>query len=372
MTKRRIWYSVTIILVLLLLCAALLPSIDKIITSFPEIVVGQVVLARETKPISARAYQSAEFVLNQVGLSEIERAVYISLDDDVLWWEPQYVGFLRTELREDEIHILKELLLVGNLFHGMPDGSSYQCVVQNALQGPKLGPCAHGKQFMDQYSSYQWQAKQDHAVGVLQFFLTGGRLAEIRIYPSEQGLAFTPYETSGGWWLHGITASSPLLEGLSARVTIPSISVLWPEMTTDQANRRAARIIGDRYQRILEIIQNSSTVSEVFGHIQEIRPAVGNNYYSSWMDSTSVFLTFRIIGARGEGAAIIQGYDCFDLQMVFQGIPMDDGRSYGCSQKSGGYEARGWRASSNSLRKSSGSLRTGMPIIQSANCLSIN
>ena len=336
MTQRRIWYSVTIILVLLLLCAALLPSIDKIITGFPEIVVGQVVLARETKPISARAYQSAEFVLNQVGLSEIERAVYISLDDDVLWWEPQYVGFPRTELREDEIHKFEELLLVGNLFHGMADGSSYQCVVQNTLQGPKLEPCADGKQYMDQYSSYQWQAKQDHAVGVLQFFLTGGRLAEIRIYPSEQGLAFTPYETSGGWWLHGITASSPLLEGLSARVTIPSISVLWPEMTTDQANRRAARIIGDRYQHILEIIQNSSAVSEVFGHIQEIRPAVGNNYYSSWMDSTSMFLTFRIIGAKGEGAAIIQGYDCFDLQMVFQGIPMDDGRSYGCSQKSGG------------------------------------
>jgi hypothetical protein len=42
------------------------------------------------------------------------------------------------------------------------------------------------------------------------------------------------------------------------------------------------------------------------------------------MDSQSVFLTFRVVGPRGEGAVIVRGYDCFDLQMVFGGIPLDD------------------------------------------------
>ena len=183
---------------------------------------------------------------------------------------------------------------------------------------------------MDQYASCQRDAEQNHTVGVLQFYLTGGRLAEIRVYRSDRGLAYTPYEKGGDWWLGGITVPSPLLEDLAARVTLPSISILWPEMTAAQANARAARIIGSRYQPALEIIQNSPEVLGAFGEIQEIRPAAGNNQYSSWMDSTSVFLTFRVIGDRGEGAVIIQGYDCFDLQMVVKGIPLDDGSSYIC------------------------------------------
>lgn len=330
MTKRKIWFPVARSLILILLCAALLPSIEKIITSFPEILLGQVVLARETKPLSARAYQSAEFVLNQVTLAEIEQAVFIALHDDVLLGGPQYVGFPRTELNADEIHASQRLLSAGNLFYQKPDGNSFQCVTQSPLQEPKLETCANGKQYMDQYVSYQWDAQQNNTIGVLQFFLTGGRLAEIRLYRSEHGLAYTPYEKSGNWWLDGVTASSPLLEEFSARVTIPFIPVLWPFLATSQANARAARIIGSRYQLALEIVQNSAAVREVFGDFQEIRPATGYNYSSSWMDSNSVLITFRVIGARGEGVVIIQGDDCFNLQMVFQGIPMDNASSYVC------------------------------------------
>ena len=327
---RKVIFLVALLLILIIFCAVLWPSINRFTTSFPEILLGQVVLARETKPLFPRAYQSAEFVLNQVALSEIEQAFFIDLHDDVLFWDPQYVGFPRTELTEDEIRALQPLLSAGNLFYPLPDGSSYQCVTQKPMQEPVLETCPEGKHYMDQYVSFQWDAEQDHTVGVLQFYLTGGRLAEIRIYQSDHGLAYTPYEKSGDWWLDGVTASSPLLEDLSARVTIPSIPILWPKMTASQANARAARIIGKRYQPALAFIQNSSAVRAVFGDIQEIRPAAGNNYYSSWMDSTSVFLTFRVIGARGEGAAIIQGYDCFNLGMVFKGVPVDDGSSYVC------------------------------------------
>ena len=330
MTKRKLGFLVALCVVLALLCAALLPAIERMVSSFPEILLGQVVLARETKPLSPRAYQSAEFVLNQVPLSEVEQAVYIELDEDVLFWDPQYVGFPRTELKEHEIRTLEQLLSGGNLFHQAPDGNTYQCVTRSPSQAPELATCAQGQAYMDQYTSYQRDAEQNHTVGVLQFYLTGGRLAEIRIYRSDRGLAYTPYERGGDWWLDGITVPSPLLEDLAARATLPSISILWPEMTAAQANARAARIIGSRYQPALEIIQNSPEVHGAFGEIQEIRPAAGNNYYSSWMDSTSVFLTFRVIGDRGEGAVIIQGHDCFDLQMVVKGIPLDDGSSYIC------------------------------------------
>ena len=101
-------------------------------------------------------------------------------------------------------------------------------------------------------------------------------------------------------------------------------------MTAWQANLRATSLFGSRYQPAREFIRNSSAVHETYGDIKEIRPAVGSNYYSSWMDSTAVFLTFRVIGVRGEGVALIQGYNCYDLQLVFKGIPFDGGRSYVC------------------------------------------
>lgn len=332
MTTRKIWFLVALVLIMIVMvfCAIILPSIETIITSFPEILLGQVVLARETSPLYPRAYQSAEFVLNQVAVSEIEQAYFIALHEDVLFWEPQYVGFPRTELNDEEIRVVQQLLTAGNLFHQMPDGDSYQCVTRKPLQEPTLETCAEGKNYMDQYVSFIRDAEQNRTVGVLQFSLSGGRLAEIRVYRSQGGLAYDPYEKSGDWRLNGLTASSPLMEKLSARVTIPPILVLWPEMTASQANTRAARIIGSRYRPGLAAIQNSDAVREVFGEIQDIRPAAGTNYYSAWMDATAVFLTLRVSGSRGEGVVIIQGYNCFDLRMVFKGIPVEDGSSYVC------------------------------------------
>ncbi len=324
MTKRKTWILAILSLALIFFCTVLLPFIETIIISFPGILLGKVVLARDELQLSPRAYMSAEFVLNQVELSEIEHAYYLSLHDDVLFWDPQYVGFPRTELNEGEISLLLQLLSSGNLFYRMPNGESYQCISQNPLQEPTLETCREGGQYMDQYLSRKWEAERTRKVGLLQLFLTEGRLVEIRIYPSELGLAFTPLETGGDWWLDGITPSSPLMDELSARTVIPSIAVLWPEMNADQANKRSAQILGKRYLAALDVIHNSSTVRDVFGEIQEIRPAVGNNSYSSWMDSNSIFLTFRIIGVRGEGVVIIHGDECFDLQMVLGGIPVDD------------------------------------------------
>jgi len=330
MIKRNTWLPVTLSLVLILICAVLMLSVARILPSFPEILFGQVALARETKPPSAQAYQSAEFVLQQVAFSEIEQAFFIPLHDEVLLWDPWYAGFPRTELNEDEVRATQQYLTAGRLFYQNPDGNSYQCVTRTSMQEPRLETCADGEQYMNQYVAYQWDAEQNQTVGVLQFFLTDGRLAEFRVYPSEDGIAYTPYELSGDWWLDGVADSSPMLEELSSRATLPPISTLWPELTADRANARAAQIIGKRYRLAVQIIQDSPTVGEIFGPIQEIRPAIGKNLYSSWMDSNSVFLTFRVLGTRGEGAVIVEGNECFHLQIVFQGIPMDGGASEVC------------------------------------------
>ena len=52
MAKRKLGFLVALCVVLALLCAALLPAIERMVLSFPEILLGQVVLARETKPLS--------------------------------------------------------------------------------------------------------------------------------------------------------------------------------------------------------------------------------------------------------------------------------------------------------------------------------
>lgn len=328
--EKTIRLLVVFCLITIILCAASLPSIKMIITNFPEIFFGQVALSNETKPPDINTYKSAESILNQVELNEIERARYIAIYDDVLFWDPQYVGYQYTELREDEIITLMQLLSKGHLFQPTSEANSYECVMQSGSNHPKLELCPEGKQYMENYLAFQQEAEKKQAIGVLQFYLESGQLAEIRVYPGSNGLAYSPHEIGGDWWFNGISDPSPLINELQTRLGLSTIPVLWPELTADQANRRAARIIGNKYQPALEFIQNSPVVREIFGSIKEIRPAVGNNYFSSWMDSTSVFLTFRIMGIHGGGAAIVQGYDCFDLQMIFKGIPLDDGNSYVC------------------------------------------
>jgi hypothetical protein len=321
MAKGKLWFLVVLAIFILICASALLPF-ERVVTSFPEILFGQVILARETKPPSGQFYQSAEFVLNQVALSEIDQGFYISLQDDLLFWDPWYVGFLRTELNDGEIRVLQQLLSNGRLFSQAADGASFQCVSLSPSHEPRLETCPDGEQYMEKFVDFQWEAEQNHAVGVLQLHLTGGRLAEIRVYPTKHGIAYTPMEIVGEWWLNGLADSSPLVEELATRSTLQPIAVLWPKLTAKQAYERAAQIIGNRYWRAMQVIQDSSEIRDKLGTIREIRPAIGKNLSSSWMDSNSVFLTFRVIGTHGEGAVIIEGNDCFHLQMVFQGIPM--------------------------------------------------
>ncbi len=319
-----------ICLVQSLLCILLWYFLQPFTASFPELLLGQISLSAETKSLMPRKYLSAEFVLGQVDPLDIKQAAFIDIQKDVLFWDPHYVGFPRSELSVDEIQELQQLLSTGNLFYPSPEGDVYQCVDKNGGGDPRLESCLQGERFMEQYTSVKWEADRSESVGVLQFFLSDGKLAEIRVYRTPSGLAFDPYEKSGDWWLNGITSPSPLLDNVADRASVHPVDILWPWMSASTANVRAARVIGDQYWKALEFVKKSSAIVRVFGEIQDIRPAVGLNNYASWMDSTSIFLTFRVIGSRGEGAVIVQGYDCLDLRMVFDGEPLDDGEYYVC------------------------------------------
>lgn len=322
MRSRNVWIPIAAVFTLLVLFLLALCAFEHLIPSFPQLLLGQVVMTQDSGSPSPRAYQSAEFILGEVALSEVERGVYIDLKDDVLFWEPDYVGFARAELTEAEILHFWQLLSGGVLYDQDPDGTGFRCITGLAEQQPTQARCAEGADYQERYSAYRQDAIHNRSVGVLQIYLKGWRLVEIRIYPSDLGVAFAPYEKSGDWWFDGISAPSDRLQAIASRAVLPSIDVLWPHRSSARANRRGLRIIGDQYKLAQEVVWGSSDIREVLGVVQELRPATGINLYSSWMDATSVFLTFRVIGTQGEGAVIVRGYDCFDLQMVFQGEPV--------------------------------------------------
>jgi hypothetical protein len=322
--------SKIIAFLLVLIGILFLVAIEHLLPIFTKIFFGQTVLTWDTSSFSPRAYQSAEFVLNQVELAAVDRGVYIKIQDDVLFRDPHYVGFPRVDLTEAEILHYQRLFSDGRLFDQNHDGSGFHCVTGLSGQHPALVPCAAGEEYQDLHSAYRFEAITNQEVGVLQIYLTNGQLVEIRIYPTENGIAFTPYEKAGDWWFDGISSSSNQLDEISSRLAAQPIEVLWPEKTSAQANARGLRIIGKQYRLAQEAIQNSDDVQKTFGEIQDIRPAIGNNSYSSWMDSTSVMLTFHVRGSHGEGAVIANGLDCFDLLIVFEGKPVKSSIYYNC------------------------------------------
>lgn len=320
---RLLYFGAGTLLALIILCA--LPGLNHFFGNFPENIFGQNALSGKSKPYDARAYQSAEFVLGQVSLADVEQAYFVQLSDDVLFWGPQYVGFPRTEISKSELIQIHTLLTNAVLFHPAPDGKSFECI-----QNQKLQPCPDGSTYQRTYIDRQWRATEKRAHAALVLFLNNGQLVEIHLAPSTSGLAFTPVEISGNWWLNGLSESSSLLDELSRRTSVSAIPTLWPELNADQANTKAAKILGKRYEKALEFIRTSQTIQVVFGEIHEIRPAEGSNYTSDWMDSNSIFLTLKVAGSHGKGAVIVQGDTCFDLRMVISGFPHEDGSSYIC------------------------------------------
>jgi hypothetical protein len=291
--------------------------------SFPEAFFGQLTLARATRPIQANEYQSAELVLGRISAREVERAEFVVLGEDALFWQAPYPGFARATLSTGEVQALLDLLGKAQFFQSPATGSEYRCLERPAGQAPRLAPCAEGAAWMDQYAAIQGRAHQQQAAGVLLAYLRGGgpeaaqrKVVEVRIYRSAQGLAFEPREQAGSWWLKGVSAPSELVEALVARAQAGPAPLLWPEMTADAANARAGRILGQPYQRALAAARQSPQVRAAFGEHLVLRPALGASSYASWMDSTSISLTLAAAGTSGEGAVLVRGFAPFDASIL--------------------------------------------------------
>lgn len=309
----------------LLVCIYLALGLGNFLLNFPDSLFGQNYLFSEFRPYSPRAYQSAEFVLGQVPLDEVERAFFIQTRDEALFWDPYYVGFPRAELSRAELSTIYKFLSQGVLFHTSADGKSFECV-----RNLRLEPCADGKNYQRIQTDRRWAATENRSHATLVLYMENNRLVEIRLAPSSLGLAFTPVEKSGDWWLNGLAESSDLLEILARRAKVSPIQPLWPELSAEQANAWAAWQLGARYKKALDFVQGSSAVQKTFGVLREIRPAQGSNGTSDWMDSNGIFLTLKVSGSHGEGAVIVQGQTCFNLQMVLDGQLQDDGEFYIC------------------------------------------
>jgi hypothetical protein len=206
--------------------------------SFPEAFFGQLTLARETRPIQSTEYLSAEFVLGQIPAWEVERAEYIALGEEVFFWEPPYPGFARTLLSEREVQDVQELFSSGQVFQSPATGSDYRCLTRTALQAPSLEPCSEGAEWMDRYAGIKGWSDAQQSTGVLVAYLHRGgpdssrrKVVEIRIFRSEQGLAYEPRESAGTWWLKGISGQSALVDTLANRVQVQPVALLWPNMT---------------------------------------------------------------------------------------------------------------------------------------------
>jgi hypothetical protein len=297
--------------------------------SFPEAFFGQLTLTRETRPIQSTEYHSAEFVLGQIPAWEVERAEYIALGEEVFFWEPPYPGFARTSLSEREVQDLYDLFSAGQVFQSSPAGNDYHCLTRRSLPAPRLESCPEGAEWMDRYAGIKGWSDERQSTGVLVAYLRGGgpessqrKVVEIRIFRSEQGLAYEPREAAGNWWLKGITGPSALVDAFDNRVRVQPVELLWPDRSPEAANARAERILGDSYPRALEAVRLSPEVQAAYGSPVIVRPARATNIYASWMDSTSITLTLAASGPHGEGAVLVRGFapfEPFEIEMVREG-----------------------------------------------------
>jgi len=320
-------------LFVVIICGSSVFGLAKLVYDHgPEVFFGQRTASREYKPLPPKKYASAEFVLGQIPLSEVEQAVFIYLPEDVLFWDPYYLGFPRIELEAAELARLAKMISSGSLISTGSESNSTNCVVKDSSGQASLIPCSNGLQDQDKIWRIESEAVLQKNIGVLIIQLKDGRLAEIRIFWSKKGFVYAPYEKAGPWWIEGVTAGSmPEIKTWKKSAYVASIPVLWPELSPEAANNLAAsRLGGHIYWRAYEFIKGSNKARKILGEIQEMRPAAGTNDYSAWMDSQSATLTFKVVGSVGEAVVLIRGYECFDSEMVFRGDIIDISNGIAC------------------------------------------
>jgi hypothetical protein len=295
---------------------------EVFLTSGIDVFFGQVRLSRESGPTPARAYVSNELLLGDVQPSEVVEASWILLPQEVYFWDPFYVGFTRADLTGEEALQHLESLTSGRLFTS-PYGGPILCAQRIAGAEAELNACEEGAQWQTIHQETRLTAELDPGMSVLQFQFGDGRLAEYRLYSANGLWAYSAIEVNQVPVEGYLTASAEALQRVAARAVVEPIGVLWPEQSADDANSRAARLLGRRYLGALDFLRGLESLHLSLGRIREIRPAEGGNWSSTWMEGTSVQLLLRVIGDNGEAAVMVHGGACWDGEMMYRGNWID-------------------------------------------------
>ena len=257
MKKRRSWILAIISLLLIPIGFFTIRTLEWLVPSFPELFFGQLRLTRDSASLPPKVYQSTEFVVGQVAEGEVKRAYFIHLQDDVLFWDPDYPGFPCTELSLEEIRKIQEVLAGGVLFEIGSDVEEINCLEISPEKELDWVRCTDGGGVYDQFNDYRFEAFRKRSYGLLLIHLTKGRKVEIRIAQGDGGFAFEPYQKSGPWWIDGVVnepfpllsswvSSKPSILTFTSRTPAPfnsqaySLSIKWPWVLTAIRKRRLA------------------------------------------------------------------------------------------------------------------------------------
>ena len=289
-------------------------------TSGIEVFFGQVRLTKESGPLPARAYVSNELLLGGVHPSEVVEAFLIMLPHEVYFWDPFYIGFKRAELTGEETHQLLGSLTAGNLFT-----SSYgePILCARRLAEAELTACEEGPRWQAIHQETRLAAELEPGISVLQLQFGDGRLAEYRLYSADGLLAYSAVEVNQVPVEGYLVSAGEALQSIAARAVVEPIGVIWPEQSADEANAHAERLLGRRYVGALGLLSGLEPLHLTLGRIREIRPAEGGNWSSTWSESTSLRLLFRVTGDNGEAAVMVEGGECWDAEMMYGGKLID-------------------------------------------------
>jgi hypothetical protein len=301
-------------------------TLERLVPSFPDFILGDYHLTRECNPVRAVDYQSSEFIIDLVDLSQVKSGQYIHLQEDLILWDPYYPGYPRTDLSRAEIEEFYQVLSNGYAFREINVEVGFNRLEHPPGKDLTWVPFPEGEIIDELYDDLVIEAKGEREVGVLQLELWSGELVEVMLYPGEDGLAFDPTCGASPWYFRGVSREIPgSLEEIRSRAEVEPIELLWPDKTSSQANAKAERILGRRYGKALEAVRGSTFVWKNLGTIKEIRPALGQNTLSEWPGCSSIVATLYIQGSQAEATAIVRGDECFHINLVVEGVPVYGG-----------------------------------------------
>lgn len=106
----------------------------------------------------------------------------------------------------------------------------------------------------------------------------------------------------------GTMAVPGLITRALSQVKIPPGEALYPELSSEEANKLAAEKIGQTHQDALDYLHRSGVLRKYLGPVKDIRPAAGENRVSHWLD-LSANLTYLAEGSKGKALVTVNQND---------------------------------------------------------------